>query len=288
MPLKTPSRSKPSREADAPEYVLGTGDQESDRLGLQNRLWSSSAHQLWERASLRPGMTVLDVGCGPGHATVDIAEIVGHAGHVIAIDESPLFLKHLHDRVVGRHLHNVERILGDAQQLEALLPHMAGTADMAYVRWVLCFVKDPDAVVRGVAKLLKPGGRFAIQDYFNYESMSLAPKQEAFTKVIQAVAASWRAPGGDPDIVARLPAMLRKHGLHLQDIRLNQRVAHPGSTIWAWPDSFWKSYLPRMVEMGSITPEEKQAFEAVWAKASVDPDCFMLLPPVFDLVAIKQ
>lgn len=288
MTTRTPARSRPPRDGDAPEYVLGTHEQESNRLGLQNRLWSASAHQLWERSALRPGETVLDVGCGPGHATVELAEIVGSTGHVLAVDESPLFLKHLQDRVVARRLNNVERVLGDAQQLSSLLPQVAGKVDLAYARWVLCFVPDPEAVVRGVASLLKPGGRFAVQDYFNYESMSIAPKHEAFTRVILAIGRSWRARGGDPDIVSRLPAMFRKHGMELQDIRLNQRVARPNSTIWAWPDTFWKSYLPRMVEMETITPAEREAFDAAWQAASRDPDAFMLLPPVFDLVAVKK
>jgi len=288
MPTRSPVRSRPPRDADAPEYVLGTGEQESDRLGLQNRLWSASAHLLWERAGLRQGMTVLDVGCGPGHASVELAEIVGSKGKIIAVDESPLFLKHLNDRVIGRHLHNVERFLGDAQQLDTVVPHLAGKVDMVYARWVLCFVPDPEAVVRGIAKVLKPGGRVAVQDYFNYESMSIAPKHEAFTRIIQAIGSSWRARGGDPDIVSRLPALFRKHGLELDDIRLNQRVARPSSTIRAWPDSFWKSYLPRMVEMETITPAERDAFEAAWTKACNDPDAFMLLPPVFDLVAVKK
>lgn len=288
MPTKVPARSRRPREADAPEYVLGTGDEESDRLGLQNRLWSASAHLLWERAGLKRGMTVLDVGCGPGHGSIDLAEIVGPDGRIVAVDESPLFLKHLNDRVVGRHLFNVERFLGDAQQIDTLIPQYLGKVDMAYARWVLCFVKDPDAVVRGVAKLLKPGARIAVQDYFNYESMSLAPKSEAFTRIIQAVGRSWRGPGGDPDIVGRLPAIFRKHGMEVEDIRLNQRVARPNSTMWAWPDTFWRSFLPRLLEMNEITLAEKDAFEAVWAKASADPDCFMLLPPVFDLVAVKK
>lgn len=288
MPTRTPSRSRPHRDANAPEYVLGTGEQESDRLGLQNRLWSASAHLLWERAGLRPGMTVLDVGCGPGHATVELAEIAGPTGRVIAVDESPLFLKHLLDRVQARRLHNVERVLGDAQELETLLPQVKASVDLAYARWVLCFVPDPEAVVRGIASLLKPGGRVAIQDYFNYESMSIAPKNDAFTTIILAIGQSWRARGGDPDIASRLPALFRKHGLELDDIRLNQRVAQPSSTIWAWPDSFWKSYLPRMVEMEAITTAERDAFEAAWKKTCADPDAFMLLPPVFDLVAVKK
>jgi SAM-dependent methyltransferase len=235
-----------------------------------------------------PGETVLDIGCGPGHATVELAEIVGPSGHIIAVDESPLFLKHLQDRVAARRLRNVERFLGDAQQLEVLLPQYKGKADLAYARWVLCFVPDPEAVVRGIASLLKPGGRVAVQDYFNYESMSIAPKNPAFTRVINAIGQSWRARGGDPDIVGRLPALFRKHGLDLGDIRLNQRVARPTSTIWAWPDSFWKSYLPRMVEMEAITPAERDEFEAAWTAACADPDVFMLLPPVYDLVAVKR
>ena len=268
--------------------MLGTGEQESERLGLQHRLWSASAHNLWERAGLRPGMTVLDVGCGPGHASMDLAEIVGTAGRVVALDESPLYLKHLRDKAQGRHLSNIDRILGDAQQLGQLLPDRAGSFDIAYARWVLCFVPDPAAVVSGVARVLKPGGRFAIQDYFNYEAMTLAPRSEPFSRGIRAICASFRDRGGDPDIVARLPAMLRKHGLEMLDLRINQRVARPDSTIWAWPDVFWKNYLPRLVQAGYLSEAESKAFEAAWSEAGSDPDSFMMLPPVYDVLAVKR
>jgi ubiquinone/menaquinone biosynthesis C-methylase UbiE len=258
------------------------------RLGLQHRLWSAAAHLLWERVGVRPGMTVLDVGSGPGHATIDLAEIVGPAGKVIAVDESPLFLKQLHDHVQGLRLTNVDRILGDVQQLGDLVSHYGGRVDLAYARWVMCFVADPEAVIRGVAAMLKPGGRFAIQDYFNYEAMTIAPKREAFSRVIRAVGRSWRERGGDPDIVARLPALLRKHGLDVEHLEVNQRIARPHTTIWAWPDAFWATYIPRLVQMGHLTREEQKAFEACWSEVSEDPDSFMFLPPVFDVVAVKH
>lgn len=285
MPSQSPTRPQPQP---SPEYVLGTGEQESSRLGLQHRLWSASAHELWERAGLRPGMTVLDVGAGPGHGTIDLAEIAGPRGHVIAVDESALFLKHLHDRVQGRHLTNVERVLGDAQQLPTLLPHLAGTIDFAYARWVLCFVPNPDAVVAGIAKLLKPGGRVAIQDYFNYEAMALAPRSEPFARGVRAIAKSWRDRGGDPDIASRIPTMFRQHGLTLEYLGVNQRLARPGSTLWAWPDSFWSNYIPRLVQMGYLTAQDQDAFEAAWSDASSDPDRFIMLPPVHDLIAVKR
>jgi SAM-dependent methyltransferase len=231
---------------------------------------------------------VLDVGSGPGHATMDLAELVTESGRVYAVDESALFLKYLHDRVQGRRRRNVERILGDAAQLEMLLPHLVEQADMAYARWVLCFVPDPEAVIAGVARLLKPGGCFAIQDYFNYESMTLAPRREPFSRVIRAVAQSWRDRGGDPDIVGRLPGLLKEHGLEVTHISVNQRVATPESGLWAWPDSFWRNFLPRLLEMGYISREEANAFEAVWMEASSEADAFVLLPPVWDVIARKR
>jgi ubiquinone/menaquinone biosynthesis C-methylase UbiE len=285
MPSRTQSRP-PSATPD--EYVLGTGDSESARLGLQHRLWSASAHSLWERAGILPGHTVLDVGCGPGHATIDLAEIVGARGHVIAVDESPLFLKHLHDRTQGQHLKNVERVLGDAQRLEALLADRAGSVDLAYCRWVLCFVPDPESLIRGVAGLLKPGGSFAIQDYFNYEAMALAPRREAFARVVRAIGTSFRDRGGDPDIVARIPALCRKHGLEVTFLNANNRIARPGSTIWAWPETFFATFVPRLVEMGYISTEDRKAFEAAWSEAGDDPDAFMHLPTVFDVIAVKR
>lgn len=279
MPSRSPTATPPS------EYVLGTGEVESTRLGLQHRIWSAAAHSLWERAGIRPGMTVLDVGCGPGHASIDLAEIVGPGGRIYAVDESPLFLKHLSDRVLGHHRHNVERVLGDVQSLPSLLPGVA--CDLAYSRWVLCFVPDPGEVVAGVASLLKPGGRFVVQDYFNYESMSLAPRREPFSRVVRAVGRSIRDRGGDPDVMARLPALCRRHGLRVEHIAVHERVARPGSTLWAWPDTFFRAFIPRLVEAGYLSADERAGFDAAWGEASADPDSFMHTPPVFDLIAVK-
>jgi ubiquinone/menaquinone biosynthesis C-methylase UbiE len=285
---RSASRSRPSQSADPTEYVLGTGHDEAIRLGLQHRLWSASAHELWERCAIRPGMTVMDVGCGPGHATMDLAQLVGPTGRVIAIDESASFLKQLHDETRSRKLSNVERILGDVQELDKVLPGKGGYVDIAYARWVFCFLARPEDLVRHLARVVRVGGAVAVQDYFNYESMTLAPRREVFTKVIAAVAASWRAQGGDPDIVARLPAMLRRHGFEVTSLECNQRVARPTSTIWHWPDSFWAVFVPRLVQMGFLTQADQQAFGMAWTEASADPDCFMQLPPVFDLVAVRK
>jgi ubiquinone/menaquinone biosynthesis C-methylase UbiE len=267
------------------EYVLGTHAEESVRLGFQHRLWSASAHALWERAGFKPGMSIMDVGCGPGHAAMDIAQIVGPTGRVICVDESAQYLHQVSDQAKSRRLENVERVLGDVHDLGEMLGDRAGKIDAAYARWVFCFVSDPERVVRGLAKLVRPGGCVAVQDYFNYETMTIAPKREEFSRVVRAVGKSWRDRGGDPDIMGRLPGLFRANGFEITLLSSNQRVARPGEPVWYWPDSFWAVYVPRLKAMGYLTTEESESFMRAWRQASANPDVFMFLPPVFDLIA---
>ncbi len=284
----TNSTAVRSPRADEREYVLGTHSEESVRLGFQHRLWSASAHQLWERAAITPGLTILDAGCGPGHAAMDLAQIVGASGRVLCVDESAGYLHQVSEQARSRRLENVDRILGDVQELGSLLVNWHQKVDVAYARWVLCFVPRPEKVIEGLAQVIKPGGRVAIQDYFNYETMSLAPKREEFSRVIAAVGKSFRDHGGDPDIVGRLPGMLNRGGFEVTHLSVNQRVARPHDQIWHWPDSFWNVYVPRLVQSGHLSQEHAEAFFGVWREASQSRDVFMFLPPVIDLIAVRK
>ena len=66
------------------EYILGTNEDEIDRLHLQHRVWRERMLDCWRRAGIGLGQTVVDVGCGPGFASLDLAAIVGPAGQVKA------------------------------------------------------------------------------------------------------------------------------------------------------------------------------------------------------------
>jgi ubiquinone/menaquinone biosynthesis C-methylase UbiE len=265
------------------EYVLGTSDAELQRLGLQHKLWSAQALALWERAGFAPGQTIIDLGCGPGFATFDLAVLLGSTGRVIAVDESPRFLEHLRTELARRGLHNVETVESDVQKLS--LPE--STADGAYARWVLCFLKEPESAIAGVARALRRGGVFAIQDYFNYEALSLAPRSRIMTRVVRAVGESWRARGGDPDFVGRLPALCARSGLVVREIRPLLRVARPGSLLWEWPTTFFRNFVPVLVQNGFLTAAEQQEFEQEWANRTRDPNTFWFAPPVFDVIAEK-
>ena len=75
------------------DYVLGTHDEELTRLGIQHRVWRSVVLDCWHRAGVTVGSRVLDVGAGPGFATVDLAEIVGPTGEVIAVERSAKYAR---------------------------------------------------------------------------------------------------------------------------------------------------------------------------------------------------
>lgn len=268
--------------------MLGTHDAEIARLGLQHRLWFPYAYALWERAGIAPGMAVLDAGCGPGYATQDLAVLVGPTGRIIAVDESQRYLDHIRETLAASRtsalVAPIETRLGDVQALD-LAP---ASIDAAYCRWVLCFVPRPEDVVRAVARSLRAGGMFAIQDYFAYESLTLAPRSAVFDRVIRATAASWRDRGGDPDIAGRLPGLLQRNGFEVRDVRAHTRVARPGELLWRWPESFWSIFTPRLVELGYLSADDGRELHEEWARRSGDPASFVVCPTVYDIVAVKK
>ncbi|MFO0838884.1 MAG: methyltransferase domain-containing protein [Phycisphaerae bacterium] len=268
----------------SPEYVLGTHDDEVTRLGLQHQLWAAYTAALWERAGFQPGSRLLDVGCGPGHAAFDLAQLVGPGGQVVAIDESPRFVEALRVQCRQRGLSQVDARVVDAQRLD--LP--AGSMDGAYCRWVLCWLRDAQAVIDGVARALRVGGVFAIQDYFNYRSLTLAPRSPELERVVQAVLAAWKMRGGDDDLAARLPAMLTRSGLRVREIHPVLRVARPGEPLWHWPTTFFNNFVPSLVKTGYLSQSEADAFFAEWRRRTEDANTFFCTPPVFEVIAVRD
>ena len=269
------------------EYVLGTDEAEYRRLGLQHRLWGWNAHRAWERGRVGPGMRVLDIGCGPGWAAMDLAALVGEGGEVFGVDASEAYVDAFNQVAGATHMPWARAVVGDVEDMPAAAGIEPGF-DVAWARWVLCFLKTPAHVVRHAAALLRPGGRLIVQDYFNYESMQFAPKSALFDTVVDAIGRSWRDSGGNPDVMGEIRGHAREAGFRIVHFDVIQRVAYPHEQMWAWPDVFWKSFLPRIVGTGHLSPEDHEAFKREWEERSQDPDAFMHLPTVYEMVAEKM
>lgn len=275
---------------DAREYVLGTGNDELGRLALQHRLWADAAHSLWRLGRIGLGQSILDVGCGPGFASFDLAQLVTASGRVVGVDESQAFVDYANAQAKARGLPQLTAHVGDVQSLGVALAESGveqGSFDLAYARWVLCFVKDPEAVVAGVARALKPGGRFCVNDYFNYRSMTMAPRRESFAKAVAATVASWEARGGNTDIVGILPRLMEKHGLKVTHLDVHQRVCRGNDTMFWWIDVWWRTYAPKLVGMGLLAQVELDQLLRDLDDVRQSSFDFVMCPPVFEVVAEK-
>ena len=269
-----------------PEYVLGTGADELARLALQNRLWSDAAVAAWRRAGLQLGQRALDVGCGPGYASFDLANLVSPTGAVVGVDESPAFVADANEMARARRIPQFEARVGDVQRLGDVV-RADERFDFAYARWVLCFVADPDAVIAGVAAALEPGGRLVVHDYFNYETMTMAPRRRSHDRAVAATSRAWRAAGGDPDVGARLPAIFARHGLHLDHVRAHVRVARGGESMFAWPDTWWRTFAPKLVAMGELEQADCDELLADLDRVGAG-EGFLQCPPVYEFVATRR
>lgn len=262
------------------EYVLGTHDDEVERLGLQHRVWRRHVLESWNRGGLNVGQTVVDLGCGPGWATADLSEIVGGDGRVIACDRSARFL----EVVRRRELRNVEvhELDLDVDALPAV------QADFLWTRWVFAFVRQPREVLRKAAALVKRGGSVVIHEYFDYGTWRLSPRSEVFERFVKVVKETWRRDGGEPDIGLELPRWLQEEGFEIRSRRPLLEMITPSNLLWQWPRAFVDIGVPRMVKLGALTEEEGTQIIRALDAAENAPDAWMINPAVVEIVAVKR
>jgi ubiquinone/menaquinone biosynthesis C-methylase UbiE len=117
--------------------------------------------ELARRAAPAAGMTALDLGCGRGHVLFPVAEAVGSGGRVVGTDLSERMVAACAAEATALGLTQVEVQVGDA----AAPDFPAGSFDVITAGMVMFFVPAPRDAVRAVARLLRPGGVFAMSSF---------------------------------------------------------------------------------------------------------------------------
>jgi SAM-dependent methyltransferase len=264
------------------DYVLGTRDDEVDRLGLQHRVWRSRMLDAWRRAGVTLGQTFLDIGAGPGFATLDAAEWVGPSGQVLALERSPLFLGVLRDRAAAAGLTNIEA----REQDVAEQPFGEALADRSWCRWLLSFVADPCRTVSHIARALKPGGVAVFHEYADYGTWQMLPPSPDLERFRALVKQSWRDAGGEPDIALHLPTWLRDAGLEIVEARPLIDIVERKDLAWQWPASFMATNAERLAELGYIDATEAERLATTLDRAP--GDALMITPLVLELIARRS
>ena len=113
-----------------------------------------------EEVGLRPGMCVLDYGCGPGSYVAAAAQMVGETGKVYALDMHPLAMARVRRLCARKRLANVVTIFSDCKTGLA-----DGEADVALLYDVLHDLDDPGPVLRELHRVLKCDGALSVSDH---------------------------------------------------------------------------------------------------------------------------
>ena len=129
---------------------------------LENPFMNSvaGAYVILDRMALEPGMSLLDVGCGPGRLTIPAAQRVGTRGSVTALDIQAAMLQRLREKLADHYLSNVRLIQGGAG--EGKLEQNA--FDRALLVTVLGEIPDRKAALHEIYGALKPGGILSITE----------------------------------------------------------------------------------------------------------------------------
>jgi SAM-dependent methyltransferase len=263
------------------EYVLGTHDAEVERLGLQHRVWRPHVLRAWREAGFTIGQTLIDVGSGPGYATIDLAEIAGPGGRVLALERSERFLETLRRRAHG--LHPVEPVEIDLDTDPLPPVHAHG----AWVRWVFAFLRQPRAVVEQLRDRLRPRGVLVVHEYFDYATWRLAPQSDVFEEFVRTVIRSWRDSGGEPDIGRVLPIWLQDLGFELLSLRPLIDIVRPADFVFQWPKTFIDAGVERLTSLGYLTPQRGAEVRSAFAAAEADPRTLVFNPAVLEIIARK-
>jgi len=265
------------------DYVLGTHDEELERLGVQHRAWRPVVLDCWEKAGVIDGSRVLDVGAGPGYATVDLAGIVGQNGRVVAVERSSNFVNAIKNTVRARALSNV-----DVHELDLMNdPLPEGPFDFSWCRWVLCFVSDPEFLVKKLGQVIRKGGSAIFHEYGQYTTWRFFPQRESLEEFRTHVIATWRESGGEPDTGLQLPSWLKRNGFAVRSVVPRIFCLQPSDYMWQWPSAFIQVHLSRLQELGRIDAAFADQVRADLAAAEKEKASFMLTPLVLEIVAEK-
>ena len=184
---------------------------------------------------LTPDALILDIGCGPGTITADLADRVPR-GHVTGVDAAPDIIEQARGLTRGRG--NLDFAAGDVYALG----YPAGAFDVVHAHQVLQHLSDPVKALREMRRVTRPGGLIAVRDA-DYGAMTWYPEVPALDDWLALYHRVARGNGGEPQAGRRLHAWAREAGL--TDVTAS-------SSTWTY-----------------ATPEERAWWGGLWADRTV-------------------
>jgi SAM-dependent methyltransferase len=172
------------------EWNNTTGRRWLERHQAIDRQIAPFGRRAMDRADIRPGQRILDIGCGCGETTMELARRVGDAGSVMGVDISAMLIEAARQLAIESGLTSVRFEAADAQTF----PFIAQDFDLVFSRFGIMFFDDPEAAFGNLRRALGPGGRLSFVSW-------PAPRDNLFFTIpVEAASRHIALPQpGDPD-----------------------------------------------------------------------------------------
>lgn len=222
---------------------------------------------------LRAGQVVLDVGCGPGTITWDLAARVA-PGAVVGIDVAEDVLVTARANGAARPDLRAEFRVGDVYALDL----EDGSVDVVHAHQVLQHLSDPVAALREMRRVCRPGGVVAVRDA-DYAAMTWSPASSGLERWLAVYREVHRGNGGEPDAGRHLLGWA--HAAGFADVT-------PSASAWcfataddrAWWSTTWAERITATrladdaVARGLATSEELSGLAEAWHQWAAEPDAW--------------
>jgi SAM-dependent methyltransferase len=228
-------------------------------------------------------MSLLDVGCGPGTLTVDLARRVA-PGRTVGIDVSAGVVEQAraHAQEQGGDA-DVSFVVGDFRTLAGRGDRFEGF-DVVHAHQVLQHLQDPVGALREMGRLVRPGGLVAARDG-DYSATVMQPWEPEFDRWLEIYLAVTRRNGAEANAGRHMPAWARAAGFDDEDVRYSTSTwtfATPEERAWwadLWAERVVASSLgEQAVDYGIATRDDLDAVAAAWRRwgASRDAVCIIV------------
>lgn len=247
---------------------------------LRSHTWrtaqNSAAYLL---PALHPGQSVLDVGCGPGTITADLALLVA-PGAVVGIDASAEVVDQATRSAEGSGLSNLRFEVGDLFALD----YPDASFDVVHLHQVLQHLGDPVGALVALRRVLALGGVLAARDS-DYSSFTWAPADPALDRWMELYLAVTERNGHDACIGPRLMGHALEAGFGSVEVSSSTwTYADPDARAWwggLWADRVrYSRFAEQAVAYGLSSNEELESIAAAWLRWASAADAVFVVPHV--------
>lgn len=265
------------------DYFLGVHQRELERLDRQHLAWQPEMQNLIKTAHLADCKTILDLGCGPGFTTFELAKNCPNS-QITALDKATLYQEYLRFQINTHQTKNIQPLHADILDLT----NQKGLYKAAFCRWFLAFlIADLPTVLSNIYQKLQPGGVFAIMEYLTLDSFTCSPPNKSFDAYTKAWNNFYLNHGGDAKIGTYLPTLLKKVGFTIEAQECVGGISPVKHRWWNWWRDAFDNFAPTFVEQNLMTKTDFDALNTYWKTQETTETGFIYSAVIVQIVARK-